>query len=624
MKTRQENKPPQGFKRPLAFVLILFLEIMVVSLILHPQPVFTNEERMCGDLTFMDSSGNLIFGTIEINMTGAPGDKRSNVSSISWKDVPNARISFDALETKNISLSLRISGDSHNSNVVLENYGTDMPANVQAPGKPVKYVEISAVNVSFSDASVSVQYTDEELKGLDEKSLSFYSYDAVNSTWSELAASVDAEKNILSATVSSLSVFSVVAKSPEKETSAAGVNVTVQGEVIDKNSNKLSIHIKKSRTKAGTISHMQTGSTYNFNDMPAGEYILFDASDAEKVSASFKIEGDSLNSKVRLENYRTSNPAPSDPPGTAIKYVDINAVNMNFSEAEIRIFYSDAELGGVDERTLSIAHYKNGAWFKEATSVDAENNVATATVTSLSTFALIASNTSYNATLFIYDTKNNADPSDDVLVKTAGLTNLPANGTTFDLGYAGSIYRNSTYSVELQIRPNNTYEFDADYTKETFFKAGVPFNTTDSGGAQYIINTTLVPKDGARTEDIYVHTSSKTNYSADASAYEVGTIDGDLDIIAIDDGNRAAYWFENGNSWSRVAIESTDPDGKNPIGLAVGDLDKDGDIDVAYSNDQPSIFIHENDGTPGGANWVQRDIGAPPGGGIPYGLAIAD
>src|SRR3989337_3811673 len=209
MKTRQENKPPQGFKRPLAFVLILFLEIMVVSLILHPQPVFTNEERMCGDLTFMDSSGNLIFGTIEINMTGAPGDKRSNVSSISWKDVPNARISFDALETKNISISLRISGDSHNSNVVLENYGTDMPVNTSAPGIPVKYVQIRDVNVSFAEADIVIQYTDEELKGLDEEELAIYRYDISNATWNDLPTKINATNNMVSTTAGSLSIFAV-------------------------------------------------------------------------------------------------------------------------------------------------------------------------------------------------------------------------------------------------------------------------------------------------------------------------------------------------------------------------------------------------------------------------------
>src|SRR3990172_7019084 len=205
MITRREKLSKQGIIRPLMFALILLSGTAVALLMLHPLPSLTQEKRTSGDLVFLDGTGNLLNGTIKIIIADSSSNQSSNVSSISWKDVPNARISFDALETKNISISLRISGDSHNSNVVLENYGTDMPANVQAPGKPVKYVEISAVNVSFSDASVSVQYTDEELKGLDEKSLSFYSYDAVNSTWSELAASVDAEKNILSATVSSLS-----------------------------------------------------------------------------------------------------------------------------------------------------------------------------------------------------------------------------------------------------------------------------------------------------------------------------------------------------------------------------------------------------------------------------------
>jgi hypothetical protein len=58
-------------------------------------------------------------------------------------------------------------------------------------------------------------------------------------------------------------------------------NVTVQGQVDDKNLNPLNAHIKTYKTKGGNPSHSQTGSAYNFNDVPTGGYVLFDANDTK-------------------------------------------------------------------------------------------------------------------------------------------------------------------------------------------------------------------------------------------------------------------------------------------------------------------------------------------------------
>ncbi|MCX9073630.1 MAG: carboxypeptidase-like regulatory domain-containing protein, partial [Candidatus Methanoperedens sp.] len=209
MITRREKLSKQGIIRLLIFALILLSGAAVALLMLHPLPSLTQEKRTSGDLVFLDGTGNLLNGTIEIIIADSSSNQSSNVSSISWKDVPNARISFDALETKNISISLRISGDSHNSNVVLENYGTDMPVNTSAPGIPVKYVQIRDVNVSFAEADIVIQYTDEELKGLDEEELAIYRYDISNATWNDLPTKINATNNMVSTTAGSLSIFAV-------------------------------------------------------------------------------------------------------------------------------------------------------------------------------------------------------------------------------------------------------------------------------------------------------------------------------------------------------------------------------------------------------------------------------
>ncbi|MFQ6073179.1 MAG: hypothetical protein ACE5KT_10840, partial [Methanosarcinales archaeon] len=60
----------------------------------------------------------------------------------------------------------------------------------------------------------------------------------------------------------------------------------------------------------------------------------------------------------------------------------------SYENVEISISYTDAELGGLNENNLKILHYKNGKWNELTTFVDINNNIASANVTSLSTFAL--------------------------------------------------------------------------------------------------------------------------------------------------------------------------------------------------------------------------------------------
>ncbi|MFN7941984.1 MAG: VCBS repeat-containing protein [Thermoanaerobaculia bacterium] len=93
--------------------------------------------------------------------------------------------------------------------------------------------------------------------------------------------------------------------------------------------------------------------------------------------------------------------------------------------------------------------------------------------------------------------------------------------------------------------------------------------------------------------------------------------DGDLDLALdadVTDGfSSHLLWYENDGSpavgeWTRHTVAAS-------IGLvgldgcAAGDLDGDGDADLAVSSDQ--LYYYENDGTPGNGGWVRRTVADP-------------
>lgn len=383
-------------------------------------------------------------------------------------------------------------------------------------------------------------------------------------------------------------------------------NANAHGNVKDKDGILLDCIITVYDEDGTTELNSTTGSSFNWDDVPVGGYMQFDALSTKNVSARFKISGDSSNCLIIIDNYGSSNPESNLPQGNVLKYVDVSASNLSYSSIEISIRYTSAELGSLDENLLAISHFKNNTWNELSTSVDAVNNLVTATATSLSSFAVIEATTTYNATLYVYDTKGNADPADDKLVHTASLSDLPANGTTFDLGFIGDIYKNHTYVVEMQIRTNYTYEFDADYRKETFFRANNSFSLTDTSRQEYLVNTTLVTDDGERTEDIFVSQIHQVDYSDDYKVGECGVVRGDLDVVS-GSGDTIVRWHNNtagdGSSWGT----STVYDDTNLIrSVAVGDIDGDGDLDVVSGNyDGDDIRLHRNNGD---GTWTTTDV----------------
>ncbi len=343
-----EKKAARAVLR-LSVPLLLILVVLIASiLIIYSIPVLTEEKRTSGNLTFTDRAGIPVSGTIEISMTGAPSGGRSDVNTVMWRNAPNARIYFAAHETKNISISLRISEDSPNGRVSLEEWGAAIPEYVgqAAPGIPVKYVGLHSTGVTFADANISIYYTDAELNGLDEKSLVIYIYEGAS--WIELSTRVDSANNVASATVDTLSVFAISARENQE-----GLK-------------KFSDLIIPAKVK---------------------ETLETDALKTKGVSVKLTINkrGDG---QIKLEDHGKKNPVAVPPPGNAIKFVDIRAENISFESAEVRIHYTDEELGRGDESRLIIYHWNGAAWDALATSVDFDNNLLTATTASLSPFAV--------------------------------------------------------------------------------------------------------------------------------------------------------------------------------------------------------------------------------------------
>jgi hypothetical protein len=104
--------------------------------------------------------------------------------------------------------------------------------------------------------------------------------------------------------------------------------------------------------------------------------------------------------------------------------------------------------------------------------------------------------------------------------------------------------------------------------------------------------------------------------------------DGDLDLVGdadVTDGfSSHVLWYENDGTpgvgeWTRRTVAAS----LAPIGLdgcAVGDVDGDGDPDIAV-NSNTDVYYYESDGTPANGGWVRRTVEDSP---STYALDLAD
>ncbi len=160
------------------------------------------------------------------------------------------------------------------------------------------------------------------------------------------------------------------------------------GNVKNKDGNPVTTIITVYDEDGTTILYNITGNSFDFEEVPIGGYILFDALDSINVSAMFKINGSLTNVEIIFDDYGLENPESTASPGNSMKYVGISAVNVSYEYVEVKILCTDAELGNRNENSLTIYHHKDGAWNNLPTTVDAASNTFTAQTSSLSNFSV--------------------------------------------------------------------------------------------------------------------------------------------------------------------------------------------------------------------------------------------
>ncbi len=364
--------------RLIILVFVVLTGIVAALLYFPPIPTKTEPGKTSGEITFLDGTGNPLGCVLQTSVDGEPQQSQKNVNFIRWTNVPNIGIYCNAMDTKGVSVNFRISGDSRGK-VILENYGINMPegVNISVPGNPLEYVEINASGVSFSEAEVSLQYTDAQLNGANESSLVIYRYDNATQAWSALATGIDTNNNIASATVNSLSIFALGTQIPEKIEVRDTRNMPVVGDI-------------KTYDEAKNVRKHAKTSTLSAQDVPERGELEVDALASKNVAVKLKVKAINKG-EIVLDDFGKNNPVSVPLPGRVVKYVEIGANNISFSSANITIRYSDSELNGGNENGLTIYHWNGASWEAVPTVIDTVNKTLHTTTTSLSQWGVATS-----------------------------------------------------------------------------------------------------------------------------------------------------------------------------------------------------------------------------------------
>ncbi len=439
--------------RLIILVFVVLSGIAAALLYFPPISTRTAPLKTSGEITFIDGAGNPLGGAISLSGDGvSSGPPKPNVNLISWTQIPNAIINYDAFATKSLSINLRISGDSPKGTVVLENYGTALPGsvNITAPGMPVKYVEINSSGVSFADAGISIKYTDAEVSGLDVNNLAIYKYDGALQAWNELPTTIDTGNNIVTATVNSPGFFAVSTRIPQDIEVHDTKKMPVVSDI-------------KTYDKARALKKEAKTSKLSTVDIPDQGELEVDALASKNVAVKLKVNVPSRG-EVILDDFGKKNPVSVPLPGRVVKYVEIGANNISFSSANITIRYTDADLNGGSEDALTIYHWNGGSWDAVPTVIDTMNKTLSASTASLSYWGVAtpyqkALRCDTGTSIGVSDTTNTACGTASYTVFSTGLLLDPA-GTTggyimFTAFSGQSLYGyfvdNTAYSTDVNI-----------------------------------------------------------------------------------------------------------------------------------------------------------------------------
>jgi len=334
--------------------------------------------------------------------------------------------------------AIKISGSA-------ENHVTEMNVKKSPPGIPIKYVEFLANGVPFEWTDITIQYTDKELKGLNENTLAIFSYDSDAQTWSELPSWIDEERNILRAKVHTPSIFAVSAKIPDipaiiisaADTNKPTVAINAAINIHDTTGSTVTGYIRTYDSNK-TLKKQAKASMLLGGDISDNGELEVDALDSKNLAVNMRVKGPSWG-KIILDDYGMKNPVSVPVQGFPVKFVEIGAINIDYSQVDITIHYTDAELNGADENSLVIYHWNSSSWEALATQIDPVNNLLRATAISLSPFAVSATggvsiirvSTSRYSVFAPYNTANQINFNEDnsSFTFTAGALVIDANGS---------------------------------------------------------------------------------------------------------------------------------------------------------------------------------------------------
>ncbi|CAG1005080.1 hypothetical protein METP1_03209 [Methanosarcinales archaeon] len=244
----------------------------------------------------------------------------------------------------NLSVAFFMKDAGEQIKVNIEDFGIKNPLASEPHGFPVRFFKANAQNISYETLTINASYSEMELEGMDEDKLVISQHEHNNSTWIMLPTIVNKEGNTLETTTDSLSLFA-----------------------ISSHSGNSSEHIYNN------TAEIINNSSHNHMD-----------NETKPISVSFIGSG---NTKIALE--LDSRNIPDSPlPGSPIKFFRIDARNLSYYKVNIEVAYPDTELNGTDENNLSILHYANSTWTKLPTEINGDKNTVSASVDSLSLFAI--------------------------------------------------------------------------------------------------------------------------------------------------------------------------------------------------------------------------------------------
>jgi hypothetical protein len=135
----------------------------------------------------------------------------------------------------------------------------------------------------------------------------------------------------------------------------------------------------------GTSKIDQTLDTTSWSmEVPKNGFLKFFANESQSVNAEFRITASGSGIFVNLSKL-ASNPEGSSPPFPAVDYWNLSNNVTNYDQVEISINYTD----NTNESSYKIYHFTGGDWVQQSTAINAANDLATATVSSLSSFSLV-------------------------------------------------------------------------------------------------------------------------------------------------------------------------------------------------------------------------------------------